>query len=518
MGTGTVADVRLPAANPGANPPPALEAPTAARAAASPGGYRLEPAWHPQLAALTAAPAPNAAPDPYALPDGVAVGDVVSGTAAQPFDVTMSQLATAVYATRGGPPAGWSAVSDDQLRERGIADPAAWRNQFLGSPGNQWEFKAEIYTDGKDNFVLAYRGTEGSLDDWTNNFKQGAGFSTDPVDKYSGVAMNTAVEFKRVFAARAPDGTPKEDPNNLAIAGHSQGGALAAIGALATGIPATNFDAAGVHPATLARIGIDDPQQARDIAESGLIRTYSLKSDLLTQLQEGSVLAPLLPDALGTSIVVEPEPGDRNTVFGRGAGIEFPDLSEQELARLNALVEAARNSGIPLIDLAGDLAYGAMSHNPNLLTAAMIQREPWQPGYRNPFDAGKAVQDLIPDELKDDYSRNVHETGEDIVTVVKTDFASGQWLQGGMRITGDVAEGIFNSVGDTFNRGADALADSVDARIDGPAGDIAAGLLRGGGKTMEFVADGIGNGVELVSDGVGFLAQKTSNWIGSLFH
>lgn len=249
-----------------------------------------EPSYHPQLASLAPArfapqspPTAPTPPSPYALPSGSTLNDVASGTKAQPFDVTLSQLATASYETRGTPPEGWSAVNDSMLESRGIDDPATWRQEFLGgveqTTANQ--FKAEVYTDGEGNFVLAYRGTAEGKKDWGDNFQQGLGFETGTVDKFTGLAADTAIEFARVFG----DGQPGAS-TNLAITGHSQGGGQASIGSLASGVPAVTFDASGIHPNTLERLGIANPQDARDIAEGGQIRAYSLKSDLLSRSQE----------------------------------------------------------------------------------------------------------------------------------------------------------------------------------------------------------------------------------------
>ena len=247
-------------------PEPVLPATTTQLPATT--GYRPEPTYHPQLAGLTSGAEPQGGPSgPYALPAGSTLAQTAGGTQAQPFDVTLSQLATAVYGTRGDPPPGWSAISDQMLAERGIADPTAWREQFLGggTQTTEQEFKAEIYTDGNGNFVLSYRGTAEGAADWENNFEQGLGFQTDPVDKFSGTAVNTAMEFARVF------GDPDGDPTNLALTGHSQGGGLASVGSLASGIPAVTFDASGIHPNTLDRMGFA-PDQARSYAENGGIR------------------------------------------------------------------------------------------------------------------------------------------------------------------------------------------------------------------------------------------------------
>jgi hypothetical protein len=498
-------------------PVPAVVPDTTLRSTTT-GTYRPDPSYHPQLAGLTPGTAPQnggGTSGPYALPPGSTLAQTAGGTQAQPFDVTLSQLATAVYGTRGDPPPGWNAVSDQMLSERGIADPTAWREQFLGggSQTTEQEFKAEIYTDGNGNFVLSYRGTAEGAADWENNFEQGLGFQTDPVDKFSGTAVNTAMEFARVFG-----NTPANqdgDPTNLALTGHSQGGGLASVGSLASGIPAVTFDASGIHPNTLDRMGFA-PEQARSYAENGGIRAYSLDSDMLSQAQESWVTGLVAPDALGTRIVVSPGPVAEHTLFGRGAADEFPEMSAGERAIWNSVVEAARHSGIPLVDGVGDLAYAAMSHNPNVLTAAMIEREPWQPGYENPSDLGRDLQDLLPEPLKDDYARNTHDLVSDIGDVVDTDFRNGDYVQGGFRILGDLSEGVFNSTGDTVNRGTESAASFVDEHVGGLPGDLLSGAISGSGDLTQGAIDLAGQGTELLADGAGTVAQGASDFVGWL--
>lgn len=479
---------------------------------------------------MPAGPAP-AGPDPYALPPGTAVGDAASGTQAQPFDVTLSRLATAVYnepghVTRPGPPQPWHAVDNAELAAHGIDDPQAWRQTYLG--GSQeteaQHFKAEIYTDGQGNYVLAYRGTDGSGADWMNNFKQGTGFETQQGDdKFSGMAARTATEFKKYFA--------DDNGNNLAITGHSQGGGLASVGAIVSGIPAVTFDASGIHPNTWDRLGID-PQAARDKAENGNVRAYSLHDDLLTQTQEGGPIGLLAPDAIGTKIVVAPSGREDATTIARGLENEV-GMPASVAEPLGAGLEVAHRIPVPLlagegalagsvlgplgtvggallgggIGVVGDLARGAVSHSPELLTEAMIQQQPWQEGYENPTDVGKQLQDLVPDALKDDYARNVHETAEGIVDVVNHDFADGDYVQGGFRIAGDVGNGAIDSLGDTVHRGAESLADAVDKHVDGPVGDVLSTVVDGAGTLTGRALDVVGDGVEALLDTGGKLAQ-----------
>ncbi|GGK16436.1 lipase family protein [Luteimonas terricola] len=487
-------------------PPPAAQAANAP--ALQPLQGRHEPSYHPQLSAL----APSAPAAPQCAPDGVGPGElsaVAGGQQAQEFDVVLSQLATVVYGTRGAPPAGWSEVTDADLAARGIDDPAAWRAQYLDG-GDQLlaqHFKAEIYKDCDGNFVLAYRGTDGSGADWMNNFRQGAGFTTsDQVDKFSGLATQTAVEFERRF------GTVDESGNatNLAITGHSQGGGLASVASLASGVPAVTFDASGIHPNTLDRMGID-PQAARDMAEGGLIRRYSMHEDLVTQFQESSPFALAAPDALGTQIVVKPEGAQDLTLVPRGLALET-GLPTPVAIGLGTGLEVLDRLNVPVLGDVASLVRGAVSHSPELLTEAMIQQQPWQPGYRNPTDTGRALTDLVPDALQDDFARNTHDLASDIIEVVETDFANGNHIEGGFSIAGDIVEGAFNSTGDTVRHGADALADRIDDRFDGPVSDIAVNVVSGGGKAVEAVIDFGGNvvegGIDLIGDG----AQALYNW------
>lgn len=499
------------------------------------------------------APEPTQPPVPslpeHRLPPGTTLRDATSGTQAQPFDVTMSQLATAVYNTRGGPPEGWTSVTDQQLRDRGIADPQAWRLTHLGfndcTQKNAQEFRADIYTDGNGNFVLSYRGTAEGGADWDNNFRQGLGFETRDGDKFSVTAANTGVEFARVF------GNNGANSDNLAITGHSQGGGLATVGSIASGVPAVTFDASGVHPNTWDRMGID-PQRARDIAEGGQIRAYSLADDALTKAQDSWVTGLVAPDALGTQIVVEPAAADEHAMFTNHGPIEgfTPEQSEA----INTGVELARNplTGVPigagggflvgslfggplggtgglilgplLTTGAGDIAYSAISHSPNALTAGMIENQPWQPGYENPSSLGRDLQNLLPDTLKDDYTRNTHDFVSDIGEVASTDFANGDYVRGGFRIAGDFAEGFFNSAGDTLDAGIDGLGGLANTLIDGTGqlanrgidafGNLAQTGFNVTGDLADAGIDLVGDGVQALGDGGAQVLRHLGDTVG----
>lgn len=483
------------------------------------GRYRPDTSYHPQVQAPGTAPQQGqgrGGSSPYAIPAGSSLDQVASGTQAQPFDVTLSQLATAVYGTRGAPPPGWDAVSDQQLMDQGVADPQAWRLQYLGAndavPTNDQEFRAEVYTDGAGNYVLSYRGTAEGGPDWDNNFRQGLGCETNDGDKFSLTAVNTAREFANVF------GDNGANSSNLAITGHSQGGGLASVGALASGIPAVTFDASGIHPNTLDRMGID-PQAARDSAEGGQIRAYSLSSDALTNVQDSWVTGIVAPDALGTQIVVDPAAADANRMFSHYGPIE--GFSQSQSDAINTGVEIARHpltgAVMPLAGLIGNVAYAGISHSPNALTAGMIEAQPWQAGYQNSSSLGRDLQNLLPDATKDDYARNVHDFATDIDAVVANEFANGQYVQGGVSLAGDFAEGAFNSAGDTIDGYADQVAGVVDRNIGGWGGDLLSGAIGGAGDVAEFSTDVAGQVTETLADGAGWVAQGATNFVGGLF-
>ena len=317
---------------------------------------------------------------------------------------------------------------------------------------------------------------------------------------------------------------------NMGDPGQNGGGA---IGALASGVPAVTFDASGIHPNTLDRIGID-PQRARDVAEGGQIRAYSLESDALTNLQDSWATGVLAPDALGTQIVVKPASADAHHMFEQYGPIE--GFSPEQSRWINAGVEAGRHTPfMPLnpvtgiltggANLAGNLAYSAISHSPNALTAGMVEHQPWQAGYENPSNLGRDLQNLLPDVAKDDYARNTHDLISDIGAVNANDFAQGRHLQGAASIVGDVGEGVLNSVGDTVDGYADTLAATIDEKVDGWAGDVLSGAVGYGGDAVEFLADAGGQAVESLADGAGWLAQGASDlsrdvggFIGGLFN
>lgn len=213
--------------------------------------------------------------------------DEVRGPAPRDIDLTLARMAQDVYGSdnrQRGEVQGWRPLTDDQFRQVGI-DPALRHNASSG-------FDADIYTDGQGRYALAFRGTDQGKD-WATNLGQGLGFETAQYNQAVALSRQAKVAFGE----------------ELVITGHSLGGGLAAVGAIAADTPAVTFNAAGVKDKTLERVGID-PDAARAQAEAGGIRRYAVDHEILTGLQERNLATRyLMPDAIGNKVELpDPEP------------------------------------------------------------------------------------------------------------------------------------------------------------------------------------------------------------------
>lgn len=181
-------------------------------------------------------------------------------------------------------PDGWTRMDDDALRQVGI-DPTLLHDAKSG-------FGANFYTDAHGHVVLAFTGTDEGRD-WRHNLGQGLGLRDAQYDQ----AIELAGEARRAFGG------------DLVLTGHSLGGGLAAAAAMVHEVPAVTYNAAGVHDRTLERLGFDATVLKQEAAQ-GLIRSYSVESELLTHLQEDSFpLKYVMPDAPGHRIELpDPDP------------------------------------------------------------------------------------------------------------------------------------------------------------------------------------------------------------------
>lgn len=187
-------------------------------------------------------------------------------------------------------PGSWQRMDEPALRAAGI-DPGLLHDSKSG-------FDASLYRDATGAVVVAYAGSD-ELKDWKHNLRQGLGLQDAQYDQ----AIALAQQAKQAFG------------NEVVLTGQSLGGGLAAAASMVSEVPAVTFNAAGVHDRTLERYGFDADVLKRE-AEHGLIRTYHVKNELLTHLQEDSVpLKWAMPDAAGHKIEL-PDP-DPLTFFER---------------------------------------------------------------------------------------------------------------------------------------------------------------------------------------------------------
>lgn len=214
-----------------------------------------------------------------AADDGPPFADTVEGQDPQAVDEDLAELAQSVYNFPDGAPDGWEALTADELIELGI-DPADLdRGGLLNLQGG---FKAGVYRDDDGNLVLAFAGTDmTSATDWATNAEQALGIDTKQYNQ----ALEVATKLKAAVG------------DDLVITGHSLGGGLASYAALGTDTPAVTFNAAGLSDGSFENLGMD-PAEGRQIASDGLVRRYSVESDILTNLQENTPA----PEAVGHHI------------------------------------------------------------------------------------------------------------------------------------------------------------------------------------------------------------------------
>jgi hypothetical protein len=205
----------------------------------------------------------------------------VAGTAPKAIDLTLAKLADDTYNDTPKGADGFTAVSQADLDKAGISS-SMLQDDSSG-------FRAVVYTDGKGDYVVAYRGTDNGAG-WVTDAKQGLGQKTAQYSETLALAK----------AAKAAWG------NNVVLTGHSLGGGEAAAAAAGTGLSAVTFNAAGVNDNTLTNEG-KDPAAARDAAYNGQVRNYEVQGEALSTAQ--NKLAGIAPQAMGRTIsVADPHP------------------------------------------------------------------------------------------------------------------------------------------------------------------------------------------------------------------
>jgi hypothetical protein len=238
----------------------------------------------------------NGPEDQYAS-EGDNFAKKTAGVDPQKGDLTLAKLAMSTDGFNGKTPTkgagGFVPLTKEQLANAGITQ------SMLYDPSSG--YAAEVYTNGKGDYVVAYRGTQfpSSIGQAITDPKSLAGVATD-VDQAAGINTKQYVEGARLGkAAKNAFG------GNVVFTGHSLGGALAASSAAMTGLPAVTFNSAGVHDNTLRRDGVN-PAAERAQAANGQVRDYEGKNELLSGAQDAH---PGMAQALGHKIqFADPDP------------------------------------------------------------------------------------------------------------------------------------------------------------------------------------------------------------------
>lgn len=452
---------------------------------------------------------------PRATPtDGQSFSDQVAGQQPQQQnDLQFAQMANDVYTLNG--PNGTGTQSAAELEAAGWHRLQPQGDHLVDEQGNQIPidpamledsntgFRAGIYQNDQGQYVVAYAGTDPSeMADIGADATQAFGLETAQYNQ----AIALAKEAEVVFG----DG-------NVAFTGHSLGGGLAQAGALATGASGVTFNAAGLSDDTLSDLGFSPNATRENVADSGQIRRYIVDGDPLNVVQQDVPVLNGTPDAVGTELRVTLPAGMTPFIDshgGSGDGTSFVEALRSGEVRTPA--PEFLNTGGLYGDLKEDAAEYAINGIGNIVDGVVT--------------TGGDIVDSVSGKV------------DDVQSVIDTDFAQGDYVEGAFNITGDVVEGAFNVTGDLVSGGADFVSSQLTnatnyggniirdigdfTGLETPA-NFVAGVVEGGGElvgdvvefggdAVEWTADALGTASEAVVDFTGDVAQGVTDFAGDV--
>lgn len=225
-------------------------------------------------------------------------------------------------------PPGFLDATDDELDQLGL------KAVDLAPKGSA--FRAAVYRkdpavwdgDAVPAFRVVFRGSTLALEDWQNNFAQNA----DEASSY----YERAVTMGNSIAKSGSRG-------NVHIVGHSLGGGLASAAQGGSGSTTTTFNAAGLHPRTVARYSqVADRRQA----EPHQIVAYQVEGEVLTATQESGVASLFANPAVGRRAIVPPARPEVSA-DDRHAMDEVIDAIEARKTRDEATLQACLDAKAP---------------------------------------------------------------------------------------------------------------------------------------------------------------------------
>ena len=345
-------------------------------------------------------------------------------------DADYARLAQAAY-EKGDPiPDGWRKISDDELAELGI-DPSELDTKY--------GMQATVYQNADGKYVLAFRGTELDREpgkDLGNDIAGGA-FTSFQVNE----AINVSTKLAKAVG-----------PENLDFTGHSLGGELASVAAIATGGQAVTFNAAGVSitSETIARANCLNNFGTQSPMDGSNVKAYSYAYDPVNGGQDMAHDSTLL----GYADLIAPRAyGERHIISAsEGAspsdGIKYNHNVERMYGALDAQYENPSANRI------------AASGTPTASVAAGYVLD----GYVNGLG-----------EVGNGYAN----AGSDITSGVND--ATQHLTTSGIRVAGAVSQGDY----------AGAVTEGIAGTAQA-AGDVAAGVAKGAGDVLVGTARGYG--------------------------
>jgi RHS repeat-associated protein len=198
-------------------------------------------------------------------PDGRGPDDEITAN-----DKEMAMLASDVYQTRNGKYVEGAEKSDLggwKLSEKDfgitLTDDKSGFNSAVYEKEVNGEMKYAYVTQGSD--------FDNGGNDWSENYKQSMGQYSAQYDQ----SVKNAIELKKALG------------DNLSFAGHSLGGGLASANALATGLDATTFNAAGISNGSRSLYGLDKTANIKAFVVHGEI--VSVTQGVLGLRAEGHI-------------------------------------------------------------------------------------------------------------------------------------------------------------------------------------------------------------------------------------
>ncbi len=349
-------------------------------------------------------------------------------------DADYARLAQAAYETGDPIPDGWRKVDAEELKKLGI-DP------FDLNPGNGMQ--ASVYQNADGKYVVAFRGTE-------------LGFTLEGVkdvgsDLMGGTNGNLGLASPQVQSAidLSTKVAKAVGPENVDFTGHSLGGELASVAAIATGGQAVTFNAAGVSftSEALARGNCMNNFGTQSPSDGSNVKAYSYALDPLNNVQDG------LNGSLPVELIAPRAYGERHIIpASEGAspfdGIKYNHSVERMYGRLDAQYE-----------------------NPSANHVAV---------------SGRPTTTVALGYVADGYANGLGEVGNGYVNA-GSDITSGandaaqHLTTSGMRVAGAWNQGDY----------AGAVTEGIAGTAQA-AGDVAAGVAKGAGDVLAGTARGYG--------------------------